>query len=176
MTHSEAPSAQQKKTNIVFILLDNIGWGTFGAYGGMIPTPRIDKFASEGIRLNNYNVEVQCTPTRSAILTGRHPVRSGTLRVPYPGEGLSGLAPWEYTIAELLSDAGYATAMYGKWHVGEHEGRLPNDQGFDEWWGIKNSSDEAGYSTWPLFKESGIARAHDLGGQKGRAVQAGDAF
>jgi arylsulfatase A-like enzyme len=160
-------AAQQKKPNIVFILLDNIGWGTFGAYGGMIPTPRIDKFASEGIRFNNYNVEVQCTPTRSAILTGRHPVRSGTLRVPYPGEGLSGLAPWEYTIAELLSDAGYATAMYGKWHVGEHEGRLPNDQGFDEWWGIKNSSDEAGYSAWPLFKESGMPEPMIWEGKKG---------
>ena len=86
--------------NIVFILLDNIGWGTFGVYGGTIPTPRIDKFASEGIRFNNYNVEAQCTPSRSAILTGRHPVRSGTFRVPFPGEGQSGLAPWEYTIAE----------------------------------------------------------------------------
>ena len=89
-------SARQNKPNIVFVLLDNIGWGTFGVYGGTIPTPRIDKFASEGIRFNNYNVEAQCTPTRSALLTGRHPVRSGTLRVPYPGgEGESGLAPWD---------------------------------------------------------------------------------
>jgi arylsulfatase len=164
----DAQSAQQKKPNIVFILLDNVGWGTFGAYGGTIPTPRIDKFASEGIRFNNYNVEAQCTPSRSAILTGRHPVRSGTLRVPLPGEGLSGLAPWEYTIAKLLSEAGYATAMYGKWHVGEHEGRLPNDQGFDEWWGIKNSSDEAGYTAWPLFKESGMPVPMIWEGKKGQ--------
>jgi arylsulfatase A-like enzyme len=162
-----AQSAQQKQPNIVFILLDNIGWGNFGAYGGTIPTPRIDKMASEGIRFKNYNVEVQCTPTRSAILTGRHPVRSGTLRVPYPGEGMSGLAPWEYTIAELLSDAGYATAMYGKWHVGEHEGRLPNDQGFDEWWGLKNTMDEAGYTAWPLFKESGMPVPMIWEGKKG---------
>ena len=55
------------KPNIVFILVDNIGWGNFGVYGGTVPTPRIDKLASEGIRFNNYNVEVQCTPTRSAI-------------------------------------------------------------------------------------------------------------
>jgi len=156
-----------RQPNIVFILLDNVGWGNFGVYGGTVPTPRIDKLASEGIRYNNYNVEAQCTPSRSAILTGRHPVRSGTLRVPYPGEGLSGLAPWEYTIAELLSDAGYATAMYGKWHVGEHEGRLPNDQGFDEWWGIKNSSDEAGYSAWPLFKESGMPEPMIWEGKEG---------
>jgi arylsulfatase len=79
--------------NIVFILVDNVGWGNFGAYGGTIPTPRIDKCAAEGIRFNNYNVEVQCTPTRSAILTGRHPVRSGTFTVPFPGQGESGLAP-----------------------------------------------------------------------------------
>jgi len=163
----EAQSVQQKKPNIVFILLDNIGWGTFGVYGGTIPTPRIDKFASEGIRFNNYNVEAQCTPTRSAILTGRHPVRSGTIRVPYPGEGEAGMAPWEYTTAKLLSDAGYATALYGKWHLGEHEGRLPNDQGFDEWWGIKNTSDEAGYSAWPLFKESGMPEPMIWEGKKG---------
>jgi len=101
--------AQERKPNVVFILVDNVGWGDFGVYGGTIPTPRIDKLASEGIRFNNYNVEVQCTPTRSAIMTGRHPVRSGTFKVPFPGEGLSGMAPWEYTLAELLSDAGYAT-------------------------------------------------------------------
>jgi arylsulfatase A-like enzyme len=153
--------------NIVFILVDNVGWGAFGAYGGTIPTPRIDKMASEGIRFNNYNVECQCTPTRSAIMTGRHPVRSGTIRVPLPGEGLSGMAPWEYTTAELLSDAGYATALYGKWHVGDHQGRLPNDQGFDEWWGIPNSSDEAGYSAWPLFKESGMPEPMIWEGKKG---------
>jgi arylsulfatase A-like enzyme len=154
--------------NIVFILVDNVGWGTFGAYGGTIPTPRIDKFASGGIRFNNYNVEAQCTPSRSAILTGRHPVRSGTIRVPFPGQGLSGLAPWEYTIAELLSDAGYATALYGKWHLGEHQGRLPNDQGFDEWWGCMNSLDEAGYSAWPLFKESGMPVPMIWEGKKGQ--------
>jgi arylsulfatase len=164
---TEAQSAQKKKPNIVFILLDNIGWGTFGVYGGTIPTPRIDKFASEGIRFNNYNVEAQCTPSRSAILTGRHPVRSGTFRVPLPGEGQSGLAPWEYTIAKLLSEAGYATALYGKWHCGDTRGRLPNDQGFDEWWGIKNSSDEAGYSAWPLFKESGMPEPMIWEGKKG---------
>jgi arylsulfatase len=61
--------AQEKKPNVVFILVDNVGWGTFGAYGGTIPTPRIDKMASEGIRFNNYNVEAQCTPSRSASPT-----------------------------------------------------------------------------------------------------------
>jgi arylsulfatase A-like enzyme len=155
VTDSGMPEAAEQKPNIVFIVLDNVGWGAFGVYGGTIPTPRVDKLASEGVRFNNYNVEVQCTPTRSAIMTGRHPVRSGTTSVPFPGQGASGMAPWEYTIAKLLSDAGYATALYGKWHLGEVEGRLPNDQGFNEWWGVKNSLDEAAYTVWPLFKESG---------------------
>ncbi|HKD19316.1 MAG TPA: arylsulfatase, partial [Thermoanaerobaculia bacterium] len=144
-------AAADARPNIVFILVDNVGWGDFGVYGGTTATPRIDKMASEGIRFNNYNVEVQCTPTRSAIMTGRHPVRSGTYSVLPPPGGHSGMAPWEYTIAELLSDAGYATALYGKWHLGDIQGRLPNDQGFDEWWGVPDSWDTAGYTQYPLF-------------------------
>jgi len=159
------------KPNIVFILLDNVGWGGFGVYGGTTPTPRIDRMANEGIRFNNYNVEVQCTPTRSAIMTGRHPVRSGTTSVPAPGQGESGMAPWEYTIAELLSDAGYATALYGKWHLGDVEGRLPKDQGFDEWWGYPNTADEAGYTAWPLFKESGLPTPMLWEGTKGKPAK-----
>src|SRR5271165_6560674 len=159
--------AQEKKPNIVFILVDNVGWGTFGVYGGTVATPRIDKMASEGIRFNNYNVEVQCTPTRSAIHTGRYSVRSGTYRVPYPGQGASGMSPWEYTVAKLMSDAGYATALFGKWHLGNTQGRLPNNQGYDEWWGIEDSWDEAGYTAWPLFKESGLPAPMIWEGKKG---------
>jgi arylsulfatase len=150
--------SKQTQPNIVFVLCDNIGWGDFSCYGGSTPTPRIDKLASEGIRFNNYTVESQCTPTRSAILTGRQSVRCGTFRVPYPGEGKNGLAPWEYTIAELLSDAGYATSLWGKWHLGDTEGRLPTDQGFDEWWGYRNSVDEAGYASYATYKARAKAK------------------
>lgn len=149
-----------KQPNIVFILCDNVGWGDFSCYGGSTPTPRIDKLAADGIRFQNYTVECQCTPTRSAILTGRQSVRSGTYTVPLPGQGLSGLSPWEYTLAELLSDAGYATSLWGKWHLGEVEGRLPTDQGFDEWWGYKNSADEAGYTSYATF--NALAKAKGL--------------
>src|SRR5215212_8152487 len=103
-----------ERPNIVFVLCDNVGWGDFSCYGGITATPRIDEFASEGVRCNNYTVEAQCTPSRSAILTGRQSVRTGTFKVPFPGEGKSGLVPWEYTIANLLSDAGYATSLWGK--------------------------------------------------------------
>ena len=129
--------AADDRPNIVFVLADNVGWGDWSCYGGSTRTPRIDKLASEGIRLTNYCVESECTPTRSAIMTGRQSVRSGTYTV-VPGAGPIGLTPWEYTIAELLSDAGYATSLYGKWHLGETEGRLPTDQGFDEWWEYPN--------------------------------------
>jgi arylsulfatase len=142
-------AAQPAKPNIVYILVDNWGWGDIRIQGGSVPTPRIDELASEGLRLTNFNVESQCVPTRSAIMTGRLPIRSGTHRVTY---GLPyGLAPWEYTLPELLSDAGYGTAAFGKWHLGDIEGRLPTDQGFDVWFGIKNTTDEAGYSSTPQF-------------------------
>jgi arylsulfatase len=146
---------QQTKPNVVFILVDNLGWGDLGCYGGTTPTARIDALASQGVRFKNYNVEAQCTPTRSGIMTGRLPIRSGTTSVPLLGQGHYGLVPWEYTQAELFSDAGYATALYGKWHLGEVEGQLPTDQGFDEWFGIKNTTDEAGYTSYPMFHETG---------------------
>lgn len=146
------PKGSKPRPNIIFILADNVGWGDLSCYGGSTPTPRMDKLAAEGIRFTNYTVEAQCVPTRSAILTGRQSVRSGTYAVPLPGGGAHGLAPWEYTIAKLLSDAGYATSMYGKWHLGEVDGRLPTDQGFDEWWGFKNSSDECGYTSYAAYR------------------------
>jgi arylsulfatase len=160
-----AGAAADKKPNVVFFLVDNVGWGDWSCYGGVTPTPRIDQLAKQGIRFKNYNVECQCTPSRSAIMTGRMPVRSGTTKVvwgvPY------GLAPWEYTIGKLFSDAGYATALYGKWHLGDVQGRLPNDQGFDEWWGVPNTWDEAGFTSYPLFKESGLKPPMILEGKKG---------
>ena len=144
-THADAAA----KPNIVLIFMDNFGYGELGVYGGGItrgaPTPRIDTLAAEGIRLTNFNVEAQCTPSRSALMTGRYAIRSGNGSVPIT-TGMYGLTQWEITMAEMLSDAGYATGMFGKWHLGHTEGRFPTDQGFDEWYGIPNSTDE---SLWP---------------------------
>src|ERR1700739_1169329 len=102
------------KPNIVFILVDNLGYGELGVYGGGIlrgaPTPRIDKLASEGTRLLNFNVEGQGPPSRSALMTGRFSIRSGTYAVPIGGAA-DGLTLWEVTIAELLSQQGYATGI-----------------------------------------------------------------
>jgi arylsulfatase A-like enzyme len=156
----------QEKPNIVYILVDNWGWGDISVQGSSVPTPRIDALATQGIRFTNFNVQNQCTPTRSAIHTGRLPIRSGTQKVPAPGEP-QGMAPWEYTVAELLSDAGYATAMYGKWHIGDKDGRLPNDQGYDEWYGTKESAMEASYTSTPQFDPKVFSIPYIWTGRKG---------
>jgi len=155
------------KPNVVYILVDNWGWGDISVQGGTTQTPNIDNLAGQGLRMTNFNVQNQCTPTRSALHTGRLPVRSGTQKVPAPGEP-DGLALWEYTIAELLSDSGYATALYGKWHVGSKVGRLPNNHGYDEWWGINEGSNAAGYTDTPQFDPEVAEIPHIWQGVKGK--------
>jgi arylsulfatase len=142
-----APSQSADKPNVVLMMVDNLGWGEIGSYGGGVlrgaETPRLDALAEEGMKLLNFNVENQCTPSRSALMTGRHPVRSGTTRVVWGV--LYGMVSWEKTMAELFSGAGYQTGMFGKWHLGDTPGRFPTDQGFDEWFGIANTTDESWY-------------------------------
>ncbi len=162
-------SAAQDKPNIVLMVMDNLGWGEIGVYGGGIlrgaATPRLDRLAAEGMRFLNFNVETQCTPSRSALMTGRHPIRSGTTRVVW-GQ-LYGMTQWEVTIAELLSDQGYATAMFGKWHLGDSAGRFPTDQGFDEWYGIPNTTDESVYTAGFQFDPESVEPPHIMRSLKG---------
>ncbi len=150
----------EPKPNILLILTDNTGWGDWGVYGGGslrgAPSPHIDRLATEGTRLLNANTEAQCTPSRSALLTGRHAIRSGTQSIPL-GTPLYGLVPWETTLAESLSDVGYATGAFGKWHLGRSTGRWPTDQGFDEWYGIPNSTDESVWLTPETISRYSIA-------------------
>jgi arylsulfatase A-like enzyme len=133
-----------KKPNIIYILGDDIGWGELGSYlGGKLrgtPTPNLDNMAAEGMKFLSHYAEPSCTPTRLALLTGRHPVRTGVDIVLWPGQ-TQGLAPEEFTVAELLSDAGYHTAMFGKWHVGDLEQHAPENQGFDyAYYGLYNGA------------------------------------
>ncbi len=139
-----------QKPNI-FFLWDNLDWGEPGCYGGGVlrgaANPRIDSLANEGLRLLNFNVEAQCTPSRSGLMTGRHPIRSGTHAVPIMG-GPEGMTCWEVTIAQALSDAGYATGVWGKWHLGsDPEERSPVDFGFDEAVWSPRSADEVLWTT-----------------------------
>src|SRR5215475_1107956 len=145
----QQPPAPSGPPNIVYFLVDNLGYGELGCYGGGIlrgaDTRRIDDFAGEGLKLLNFAPEAQCTPSRSALMTGRYAIRSGNHTVALAGsEG--GLVAWERTIGDVLSARGYATACYGKWHIGDSEGRWPTDHGFDEWYGIPRTWDE---SLWP---------------------------
>jgi arylsulfatase A-like enzyme len=100
------------------------------------------------------------------LLTGRFAIRSGTHSVPLPGAP-DGLTQWEVTIAEALSAAGYATAHFGKWHLGSAQGRLPNDQGFDEWYGIPRTTDEAMFPSQPGAQAAGVHFMHIMEGRKG---------
>jgi len=148
-TAAAAP-VDETKPNIVLVLMDNFGYGEIGVYGGGVlrgaPTPRIDSIAHEGFQLTNFNVEAECTPSRTSLMTGRYGIRTRLRKQGPPREIWWGITSWEITLAEMLTDAGYATGMFGKWHLGDTQGRLPTDQGFDEWYGIPNSSDRA---FWP---------------------------
>ena len=174
-----APALAQsrKPPNILFILTDNLGYGELGVYGGGAtrgaPTPRIDTLAQQGLRLTNMNMETQCTPSRSSLMTGRFAIRSGTYAVPFGGVP-EGLTQWEVTVAESLSAAGYATALHGKWHLGSHDGRLPNDQGFDEWFGIPRTTDESLWSSSAGYSTNIVPQEKIMEGRKGgksRALQ-----
>ena len=160
--------------NIVLVLADNLGWGELGCYGGGLlrgaPTPRLDQLAAEGMRLLNFNVESDCVPTRSALLTGRHPIRTGaTQSVP---AGLpQGIHPWEVTLGELLSARGYATAIFGKWHLGDQESRLPHNRGFDEWYGIPRTSNESMFTSSTGYDPGAVPPPQVMEGRKGEAAR-----
>lgn len=162
---------KDSKPNIVLVVMDNFGYGELGVYGGGVirgaATPNIDGIAEEGFMLTNYNVEAECTPSRSAMLTGRYGVRTrkkenGELRGVWYG-----ITKWEITIAEMLSDQNYATGMFGKWHIGDTEGRYPTDQGFDEWYGIPRSSDRAHWPEGGTFVKDVASLTYVLSSKRG---------
>jgi arylsulfatase len=133
-----------KKPNIIYILTDDIGWGELGWQGGGkhrgTPSEELDKLAFEGMRFWSAYAEPSCTPTRVAINTGRYPVRTGLLSVLWPGME-DGLSPEEVTIAEVLGQQGYSTAMWGKWHLGDLPEHAPENQGYDyAYYGLFNGA------------------------------------
>ena len=142
-----------RRPNVVVILMDDVGWGDFGCYGGGVavgaPTPNVDRLARDGLLLTSCYSEPSCTPTRASIMTGRLPMRHGLLVPPMYGMpgGLSG----EITLPQLLSDAGYVTQAVGKWHMGENIESQPQNVGFDDFYGFLSVSDM--YTEWrdPYF-------------------------
>ncbi|HEY6301568.1 MAG TPA: sulfatase-like hydrolase/transferase [Terriglobales bacterium] len=102
----------------------------------------------EGMMLLNFAPETQCTPIGSALMTGRHSVRSGNQSVS-PTGAHCGLVRWERTLGDIFSEAGYATSIVGKWQIGDSKGRWPTNHGFDEWYGIPRSHDECLWAADP---------------------------
>ncbi|WP_052573623.1 arylsulfatase [Haloferula sp. BvORR071] len=132
----ETPPADPKRPNIVFFLIDDLGYADCGFNGGkQIKTPNIDKLAREGSILDSLYVQPVCSPTRAALMTGRYPTHTGVYTIVRP-HAKWGLPLAERTLANALHDAGYETAITGKWHLGEFEpAYLPTARGFDHQYG-----------------------------------------
>ncbi|MDF7825957.1 sulfatase [Pontiellaceae bacterium B12227] len=138
-----AVAVRAAQPNVVIILTDDQGYADLGCFGGdHVKTPRIDRMAEEGARLTSFYVAGSvCTPSRSALMTGCYPRRIGLAGGVFLAGDKNGLNPDEITIAELLKSAGYATGIFGKWHLGDQLQFFPTRQGFDEFFGIPYSHD-----------------------------------
>ena len=117
-----------EKPNVILIITDDQGYGDVSAHGNpLLKTPNLDQLHAASVRLTNYHVDPTCSPTRSALLSGRYSTKTGVWHTIC---GRSLMAPEELTIAEILSAAGYQTGMFGKWHLGDAYPTRPQDQGF----------------------------------------------
>ncbi len=156
MSNSKKVNRESNKPNIILLFADDLGYGDLGCYGHpTIRTPNLDKMAAEGIKFTNfYSGSPACTASRYALLTGKYPVRSGFDWVLYP-KSPRGIHPKEYTLAEGLKNEGYATACFGKWHLGSTKKEyLPLQNGFDEYFGLPYSNDmiPPKWADIPLFE------------------------
>ena len=142
---SAASHAASAKPNIIFILADDLGWTDTATYGSKYyETPNIDRLASQGLKLTRYHNCQNCQPTRAAIMTGQYGARTGVYTVGgigrfewegrplRPVDNVTELPLDRSTIAQQLKGAGYATAMFGKWHLGSDDAHHPSKRGFDE--------------------------------------------
>ena len=144
---TQKDNTTESQPNIIIFFTDDQGYADLGTYGAEgFETPNLDRLAAEGIRFTNFYVPATvCTPSRAGLLTGRYPKRSNlheAVLFPY-SEG--GLSPNEYTMAEMLKEGGYTTSCIGKWHLGHKEEFMPNNQGFEEFYGVPYSNDMDNY-------------------------------
>ena len=131
-----AQAEDSSKPNIVYIVADDLGWKDVGFNGSDIKTPNIDKLASEGARLDQFYVQPMCTPTRAALMTGRYPYRYGLQMAVIPSVADYGLDTSEWLMPQCLKEAGYKTAIIGKWHLGHADKKYwPKQRGFDYQYG-----------------------------------------
>lgn len=141
-----AKITEKKYPNIVVVFIDDMGYGDIGVQGATgWTTPHLDKMAAEGMRFTNfYSAQPVCSASRAGILTGCYPNRIGITGALFPHHKV-GLNSDETTIAEMLKEKGYATGIFGKWHLGHHKEFLPLQHGFDEYVGLPYSND-----MWPI--------------------------
>ena len=133
-----ATAAEQSapRPNIVYILADDLGWKDLGFHGSDIKTPNIDKLAQGGARLEQFYAQPMCTPSRAALMTGRYPFRYGLQTAVIPSASKYGLATDEWLLPQALKEAGYKTAIVGKWHLGHGDRKYwPRQRGFDYQYG-----------------------------------------
>lgn len=131
-----ATLAHAAKPNILYIVADDVGWKDVGYHGSDIKTPNIDKLASGGARLEQFYAQPMCTPTRASLMTGRYPFRYGLQTAVIPSSHTYGLNTDEFLLPQALKEAGYTTAIIGKWHLGHADKKYwPNQRGFDYQYG-----------------------------------------
>jgi arylsulfatase A-like enzyme len=124
------------RPNIVYIIADDQGWKDVGFHGSYIKTPNIDALAKGGARLEQFYAQPMCTPSRAALMTGRYPFRYGLQTLVIPSAGKYGLATDEWLLPQALKEAGYATTIVGKWHLGHADRKYwPRQRGFDHQYG-----------------------------------------
>ena len=145
---------KEQTPNIVLVLMDDLGYGDLSCYGALdFRTPNIDQIALDGIRFTNYlTPQAVCSASRAALLTGCYANRVGMAGALGP-RSETGLAHSEVTIAEMMKQKNYATAIIGKWHLGDNKAFLPLSQGFDEYLGIPYSND-----MWPMDYDGSPAK------------------